>query len=323
MINKGILLLLIPIAFSRIINEAKLEKLPKKIILEDDTPIYKLPQYGSITVSGSVIAYIELEGFKKGDSVYLEFSFEDFYLISNTLTIQYMELASWNDTNAELKKASSSSYSQSGSTYTYYVSVKLEKDCKVFVFLTPNIHDSSTGKSITYKIINSPVYKLPQYGEITISGSVIAYIELDGFKKGDNIYLEFVFENFYLIDNSISIQYAEQASLDSIGQVKEATSSSYSTSGSTYTYYISVKLETDCKYFIFITPNFSIGNSITYKIRHTKSSTIAIIIAVVVIIVILAVIGVLFYCYRRRKLLDSYPQPNYQAQPVYQAPSAY
>ena len=210
MINKGILLLLIPIAFSRIINEAKFEKLPKKIILADDTPVYKLPQYGSITVSGSVIAYIELEGFKKGDSVYLEFSFEDFYLISNTLTIQYVELASLDDiSNKESKKASSSSYSQSGSTYTYYVSVKLETDCKIFTFRTPNFHDSSTGKSIKYTI------------------------------------------------------------------------------------------------------------------KHTKSSTIAIIIAVVVIIVILAVIGVLFYCYRRRKLLDLYPTPNYQAQPVYQAPSAY
>ena len=209
MINKGILLLLIPIAFSRIINEAKFEKLPEKIILADDTPVYKLPQYGSITVSGSVIAYIELDGFKKGDSVYLEFSFEDFYLISNTLTIQYVELASLDDTNAELKEASSSSYSYSSSTYTYYVSVKLETDCKIFTFKTPNFHDSSTGKSIKYTI------------------------------------------------------------------------------------------------------------------KHTKSSTIAIIIAVVVIIVILAVIGVLFYCYRRRKLLDLYPTPNYQAQPVYQAPSAY
>ena len=137
------------------------------------------------------------------------------------------------------------------------------------------------------------------------------------------VFLLFVFENFYLIDNSISIQYAERASLVSIGEGKLATSSSYSQSGSTYTYYISVKLETDCKYFIFITPNFSIGNSITYKIRHTKSRAIKIIIVVVVIIVILAVIGVLLYCYRRRKLLDSYPQPNYQAKLAYQAPSAY
>ena len=208
MINKGILLLLIPIAFSRIINEAKFEKLPEKIILADDTP----------------------------------------------------------------------------------------------------------------------VYKLPQYGEITVSGSILAYIELDGFKKGDNVYLEFVFEIFYLIDNSISIQYAERADLVSIGEGKLATSSSYSQSGSTYTYYITVKLETDCKIFTFRTPNFhdsSTGKSIKYTIKHTKSSTIAIIIAVVVIIVILAVIGVLFYCYRRRKLLDLYPTPNYQAQPVYQAPSAY
>ena len=105
-----------------------------------------------------------------------------------------------------------------------------------------------------------------------------------------------------------------------------ATSSSYSQSGSTYTYYISVKLETDCKVFVFATPDIvssSTGRSVTYKIRHAKSSVITIIIVVVVIIVILAVIGVLFYCYRRRKLLDSYPQPNYQAQPAYQAPSAY
>ena len=209
MINKGILLLLIPIAFSRIINEAKLEKLPKKIILSDDTPVYKLPQYGSITVSGSVIAYIELEGFKKGDSVYLEFVFEDFYLIDNSVSIQYAELASLNDSIANAKEAKSSSYSSSGSTYTYYISVKLETDCKVFVFMTPNFYSTSTGRSISYKI------------------------------------------------------------------------------------------------------------------RHSKSSAITIIIVVVVIIVILAVIGVLFYCYRRRKLLDLYPTPNYQAQPVYQAPSAY
>ena len=208
MINKGILLLLIPIAFSRIINEVKLKKLPEQIILADDTT----------------------------------------------------------------------------------------------------------------------VYKLPQYGEITVSGSVSAYIELDGFKKGDSIYLEFIFNNIYLSDGSMEILYWEGASLDSLGDSKYAKSSSYSSSGSTYTYYISVKLETDCKVFVFMTPNFystSTGRSISYKIRHSKSSAITIIIVVVVIIVILAVIGVLFYCYRRRKLLDSYSQPNYQAQPAYQAPSAY
>ena len=208
MINKGILLLLIPIAFSRIINEAKFEKLPEKIILADDTP----------------------------------------------------------------------------------------------------------------------VYKLPQYGEITVSGSVIAYIELDGFSKGDNVYLEFIFNNIRLNDGSMEIYYAEGASLDSLGDSKYAKSSSSSQSGSTYTYYITVKLETDCKIFAFVTPDIvssSTGRSVTYKIRHAKSSVITIIIVVVVIIVILAVIGVLFYCYRRRKLLASYPQPNYQAQPAYQAPSAY
>jgi hypothetical protein len=208
MINKGILLLLIPIAFSRIVNEVKLKKLPEKVILEDDTP----------------------------------------------------------------------------------------------------------------------VYKLPQYGEITVSGSVIAYIELDGFSKGDNVYLEFIFNNIRLNDGSMEIYYAEGASLDSLGDSKYAKSSSSSQSGSTYTYYITVKLETDCKIFAFVTPDIvssSTGRSVTYKIRHAKSSVITIIIVVVVIIVILAVIGVLFYCYRRRKLLASYPQPNYQSQPAYQAPSAY
>ena len=47
----------------------------------------------------------------------------------------------------------------------------------------------------------------------------------------------------------------ETTSLDSTEDVKEATSSCYSTSGSTYTIYFSIKLETDCKYFIFWVPN--------------------------------------------------------------------
>ena len=120
MINKGILLLLIPIAFSRIVNEVKLKKLPEQIILADDTPVYKLPQYGEITVSGSILAYIELDGFAKGDSVYLEFIFNNIRLTDGSMEIYYWEGASL-DSLGDSKYAKSSSSSQSGSTYTYYI----------------------------------------------------------------------------------------------------------------------------------------------------------------------------------------------------------
>ena len=98
----------------------------------------------------------------------------------------------------------------------------------------------------------------------------------------------------------------KQASLNSFIEEKNATSSRHSTSGSTYTYYISVELEKDCIFFIFMTSNFSTDKSITYKIRHTKNFTKSLITAIVLFIAALVFIcAFLFRRGMRRRQLSA------------------
>ena len=174
----------------------------------------------------------------------------------------------------------------------------------------------------------SSVVELPQYGEVKVYGGTAVSLSLEGFKKDDNVYLEFSFDNgYYLEDNSLRIAYIESDEIVTRGTVQYSYSNGYSLVNTKYTIYVTIKLSGDFKYLIFGAPRIenSSGNNIPtyYTIRHTKSNAVTILIVVGIIIVIILVIAVLFYCYRRRKRLDLAYQPQPAYQPAYQAPSAY
>ena len=182
-------------------------------------------------------------------------------------------------------------------------------------------------KMLSFADDDLEIVELPQYGEIKITQEKIVALSLAGFEKGDNVYLDFIFNQYRLIYDKFSTEFifAEtkgKASTES----KEISSYSYSSSGSTYTYYLKIELPSNYKYLYFYAPRINdvdTGYALTYTIKHSKSSIITIIIVIAVILVILIVVGVLFYLYRRRRKSDFNQSQPYQAQPAYQAPSAY
>jgi hypothetical protein len=191
---------------------------------------------------------------------------------------------------------------------------------------------SKTVNFSTLLSFDESVVELPQYGEVKVYGGSIVSLSLEGFKKDDNVYLEFSFDNgYYLKDDSLTIDYLESDEIVTKGSVKYLNSNGHSLVNTKYTLYFTIKLSGDFKYLVFGVPRIkdSYGSYITtyYTIRHTKSSAVTLIIVFVIIIVVIVVIAILFYCYRRKKRLDLAYQTGYQPQPAYQpayqAPSAY
>ena len=111
--NKLIFLLFISITFSKIVVD-----FPKSFLTE---ALIELPQYGEIEATVTTAMYMKLDGFTKGDNIYLEVSFDIGRKSSNyTLPIVYewkMNLKV--DDIAGLLKATS--FSQSGNFILFII----------------------------------------------------------------------------------------------------------------------------------------------------------------------------------------------------------
>ena len=148
MYNKIIVLLLIPIALSKIEVD-----LPKTISLAS-TPV-ELPQYGEIEAAAGTFVYLKLDGFKKGDTVYIELSFNIGLSASDySLPIQY-ELKNELDIDDKPKEIDHSYYSEAGTSYTFGYGIKLSDDYKYLIFMTPVIYYNSRPLSVTYKVAHT------------------------------------------------------------------------------------------------------------------------------------------------------------------------
>ena len=143
--NKIIFLLFIPIALSKIVAN-----FPKTISLAAST--IELPQYGEVEAAGGDYVYMKLDGFKKGDKIYIDLSFDIGRVSSDySLSIEYectMEFAV-NDH----KTLKSRSYYESGTFYTFHYTIELTDDYKYLIIITPSLGDPSTGKklNVVYK----------------------------------------------------------------------------------------------------------------------------------------------------------------------------
>ena len=111
-------------------------------LLSFDETVVELPQYGEVKVYGGTVVSLSLEGFKKDDSVYLEFSFDNgYYLEDNSLRISYLE-SDEIVTSGSIKYVTSNGYSLVNTKYTLYITIKLSGDFKYLVFGVPRIEDS-------------------------------------------------------------------------------------------------------------------------------------------------------------------------------------
>ena len=108
------------------------------LLINSTLEIQKLEKYGSITVSEPTIVYLELDGFKSGDTLYFEGSFSSVYTY-NEIHLRFLEtdLLNLNDFEKNLEIVTSGSYSQMGSDVTFYFSYTLKGNNKYLFIVTP------------------------------------------------------------------------------------------------------------------------------------------------------------------------------------------
>ena len=180
--------------------------------------------------------------------------------------------------------------------------------------------------------------QLYQFSSISISGTEYIYLRLDGFKSGDNVYIEVSYSTYWYYTNYYSLSYRQSNYLSDSEFTSYSFSSMSSSTSSTSNYkvtrYYTIKLAGNYQYLLF---KFSATNSNTFTIRHSKVSVTWIIITSISIFVgIIALIVIIRWCRRRAK--ESYipprmddplvsttypvvqPQPQPQPQPIYTQP---
>ena len=109
--------------------------------------IKKLETYGSITVSEPTLIYMQLDGFKSGDTLYFEGSFSSVYKYKDVpLGFLEADLSNISDDDSNFVKVSSSSYSQMGSDQTYYFSYTLKGNYKYLFIITPKFQVTTNFK---------------------------------------------------------------------------------------------------------------------------------------------------------------------------------
>ena len=97
----------------------------------------KLETYRSITVSKQSLIYLNLDGFKSGDTIFFEASISSDYKY-NDIALGFMETDELDFTsNSYFSKVSSSSYSQIGANAIYYLSYTLKRNNKYLLIITP------------------------------------------------------------------------------------------------------------------------------------------------------------------------------------------
>ena len=152
--------------------------------------------------------------------------------------------------------------------------------------------------------------ELPQYGEIKASDRSIIYMNLNGFKKGDTIYIELSFDNGYSSsDYQLELSYKETNDLNNLGTFNISKSykfyeSDYST---WYSFTFKIKLSGDYKFIAFLMPYFIDPKTKNYikttiTVRHTKESKVGLIMAIIFIcFIVIAIVVCAIWCIRRIK----------------------
>lgn len=153
--------------------------------------------------------------------------------------------------------------------------------------------------------------ELPQYGEIKASDRSFIYMKLNGFKKGDKIYIELSFDNGYTSpDYSLELLYKETNDLDNIGSTFNISKSYkfYESDYSTfYSFTFKIELSGDYNFIVFVMPSFSDPKtkkniSTTFTVRHTKESKVGLIMLIIFIcFIVIAIVVCALWCVRRIK----------------------
>ena len=158
--------------------------------------------------------------------------------------------------------------------------------------------------------------ELKQYEQITVYEQTNLYLSLDGFDKGDKVYINLEFNHSYY--TNLELKYRQS---DTYKSYYDFESSNFETSnkygyflkGYSYTFHYKIKLNQNTNYLLLITPlNFNDELIIKHVKKHP--STFYIIIGIITIIAIVIIITIIcIYIRRKRKFLKTttLPQQNY------------
>ena len=194
------------------------------------------------------------------------------------------------------------------------------------------------GKKATYLLLllmisftaEYEIIELPQYGSKHANTPAGFYLSLDGFKKGDDIYIDLSYDNEIPFE-SLSLFYAESDDYSRLSFSK-ATSIQYSyytkVLGNTVVYEFSIELKENMKYFLINIPEYtSNGNRVIYEITvsHVKKTSAGIVMLIIFIvfgiIIFLAIFIPLLRCIikkiklRRAEQAINFTNPNSAIQP--------
>lgn len=175
------------------------------------------------------------------------------------------------------------------------------------------------------------IQQLPQNSYVYTNGNQNFYLDLNGYKSGDNVYIEITYNDYNY--PTILLQY-RQSNYYSTQDFSYpfSTKSSYSSSLVNYkrTYYYSITLNGNYKYLLL---NVDLRNNYSYyyTITHSKSSYAWIIIVSISAFVAIVALSVIIYWCKRRHLPDyanriddplvrTYPDVQPQPQPIYVQP---
>ena len=195
------------------------------------------------------------------------------------------------------------------------------------------------GKKATYLLLllmissftaEYEIIELPQYGSKTANTPAGFYLSLDGFKKGDDIYIDLSYDDEIPFE-SLSFYYAESDDYSRLSFSK-ATSIQYSyytqVLGNTVVYEFSIELKYNKKYFLIKIPEYtSNGNKVIYEITvsHVKKTSAGIVMLIIFIvfgvIIFLAIFIPILRCIikkiklRRAEQAINFTNPNSAIQP--------
>ena len=234
-----------------------------------------------------------------------------------SLIIYYDNLNYNNEEFTEIlnKNITTDSMKKENDKYTFYFYLPLYNftknyvEYKYLVFRPQNVGNNVTISGMWSDRVGK---KVPTYGTLVVENikDGLFYLNIENLEKGDNIYLQFIVDNYNFNYLDISYLFCDENYNEMFGKVdhREDFENKKEKDG-IITFYVSIDIEKKAKYFLFQLSTYNLGPKITIKHteknEYTNTTLIIIIVILIVIIIIIAVIAVLFIIRNRKNKVTS------------------
>ena len=229
-----------------------------------------------------------------------------------SLIIYYDNLNYNNEEFTEIlnKNITTDSMKKENDKYTFYFYLPLYNftknyvEYKYLVFRPQNVGNNVTISGMWSDRVGK---KVPTYGTLVVENikDGLFYLNIENLEKGDNIYLQFIVDNYNFNYLDISYLFCDENYNEMFGKVdhREDFENKKEKDG-IITFYVSIDIEKKAKYFLFQLSTYNLGPKIT--IKHTEkneytNTTLIIIIVILIVIAIIFVAIVVLFLLRNRK----------------------